>query len=131
MARHSGNGSYGNFRPCQDVRFTKNGPCIIDKGARYKLYATIHISHSSKILSVRSSAQPAAAWPEELSDLVGVPPFLACLADLGVHSLADFGENVDLEEVSHAERAPHSRTGIICSHCVRVVGPRPDHASGA
>ena len=28
--------------------------------------------------------------------------------------LADFGENVDLEEVSHAERAPHSRTGIIC-----------------
>ena len=75
--------------------------------------------------------QPAAAWPEELSDLVSVPPFAACLADLGVHSLADFGENVDLEEVRHAERAPHSHSGSICSHCVRAVGPRPDHASGA
>ena len=75
--------------------------------------------------------QPAAAWPEELSDLVSVPPFVACLADLGVHSLADFGENVDLEEVSQAECAPHSHTGTIYSHCMCAVGPRPDHASGA
>eukprot|EP01043_Picozoa_sp_COSAG02_P102305 COSAG02_NODE_38328_length_430_cov_1.030211_2_plen_55_part_01 len=45
--------------------------------------------------------------------MVSVPPFAACLADLGVHSLADFGENVDLEEVSHAERVPHSHTSTI------------------
>jgi hypothetical protein len=77
------------------------------------------------------SAQPAAAWPEELLGLVSVPPFVACLADLGVHSLADFGENVDLEEVSYAERAPHSHTGTVGSHSVRALGPRPDHASGA
>ena len=41
------NGSYGNFRPCLDVRFTKNVGCMIDRGARYKVYATIHTSQLS------------------------------------------------------------------------------------
>ena len=40
-------GSYGNFRPCLDVRFTKNVGCMIDRGARYKVYATIHTSQLS------------------------------------------------------------------------------------
>ena len=34
-------------RPCQDVRFTKNFGCMIDRGARYKVYATIHTSQLS------------------------------------------------------------------------------------
>ena len=41
------NGSSRNFRPCLDVRFTENRPCMIDRGARYKVYATIHTSQLS------------------------------------------------------------------------------------
>ena len=44
---YGGKGSYGNFRPCLDVRFTKNVGCMIDRGARYKVYATIHTSQLS------------------------------------------------------------------------------------
>ena len=39
-----------------------------------------------------------AAWPADLAELVGVPAFAACLADLEVNSLASFGESIDLEE---------------------------------
>eukprot|EP01043_Picozoa_sp_COSAG02_P015626 COSAG02_NODE_670_length_18676_cov_29.852029_1_plen_399_part_10 len=38
------------------------------------------------------------AWPKELAELTGIPSFAACLAELGVRSIADFGENVDLDE---------------------------------
>ena len=57
----------------------------------------------------QSSAAPvpaagsAAAWPAELKDLVSIPSFVSCLAEMGVHSFADFGENVDLEE-NHATK---------------------------
>jgi hypothetical protein len=57
-------------------------------------------------ISVASTAPPLAqaprvgAWPPELGDLMSVPSFVACLTGLGVHSLEDFGEQVDLEEVS-------------------------------
>ncbi len=40
----------------------------------------------------------ATAWPAELAELVSIPSFAACLAGLGVTSLAEFAENVDLEE---------------------------------
>jgi len=38
------NGSHSRNRPCQDVRFTKNGLCIIDREARYKVYAHTNTS---------------------------------------------------------------------------------------
>ena len=44
LMRTVGNGSHSRNRPCQDVRFTKNGLCIIDRGARYKVYAQTNTS---------------------------------------------------------------------------------------
>ena len=43
-------------------------------------------------------AAPAGAWPVELSELVSIPSFVACLAGLEVNSLADFAESIDVDE---------------------------------
>jgi hypothetical protein len=40
----------------------------------------------------------AGAWPAELTELVSIPPFAACLAELDVHSMADFAECIDVDE---------------------------------
>ena len=39
-----------------------------------------------------------AAWPAELQELVGLPPFAECLAALEIASLQDFLETFDAEE---------------------------------
>ena len=50
---------YGNFHsPCLDVRFTKNFGCMINRGARYKVYATIH---TSQLSTEWSDCHPARA----------------------------------------------------------------------
>ena len=54
------NRSYGNFRPCPDVQFTKNLHCMIDRGARYKVYATIGTPHSSLNSSPSGATAPPA-----------------------------------------------------------------------
>ena len=41
---------------------------------------------------------PADAWPPELADLVSIPSFKACLEELEVSSLADFGDCIDADE---------------------------------
>ena len=50
-----------------------------------------------------SPSAAAAAWPAELAELVSIPSFAACLAGMGVLSMADLGENVDLED-DHGEQ---------------------------
>ena len=39
-----------------------------------------------------------AAWPAELEELIGLPPFAECLASLEIASLQDFLETFDAEE---------------------------------
>ena len=39
-----------------------------------------------------------AAWPAELEELVGLPPFAECLISLEIASLQDFAETFDAEE---------------------------------
>jgi hypothetical protein len=41
---------------------------------------------------------PAGAWPAELAELMGIVAFVECLASLGVKSLADFADCIDVEE---------------------------------
>ena len=43
-------------------------------------------------------ADAIEARSAELAELVSIPSFAACLAGMGVLSMADFGENVDMEE---------------------------------
>eukprot|EP01047_Picozoa_sp_COSAG01_P115160 COSAG01_NODE_43808_length_426_cov_0.556575_2_plen_121_part_01 len=40
----------------------------------------------------------AAGWPLDLQELVGCPPVARYLAELGVRSLAEFGEVIDAAE---------------------------------
>ena len=39
-----------------------------------------------------------AAWPAELEELIGLPPFAECLISLEISSLQDFAETFDAEE---------------------------------
>ena len=58
----TGDGSYGNFSRRLDVRFTQNFGCMIDRGARYKVYATIHTSQLSTPLRQEGATRhPPAA----------------------------------------------------------------------
>ena len=54
------NGRDGKNGPCRDVRFTKNLQDIIDRGARYKVYASIHTSQLSNPL--RSEARATCCF---------------------------------------------------------------------
>jgi hypothetical protein len=40
----------------------------------------------------------APAWPGQLALLTGIPSFVECLASLEIHSLEDFGDNLDTDE---------------------------------
>ena len=40
----------------------------------------------------------AGAWPVELAELTSIPSFAAALAELEVHSIADFAECIDVDE---------------------------------
>ena len=40
----------------------------------------------------------AGAWPAELAVLTGIPGFVECLAGLEIHSLEEFGDNLDTDE---------------------------------
>jgi hypothetical protein len=40
-------------------------------------------------------------WPDELAELVTIPEFVTCLAELDVHKFDDFAENVDAEDEGH------------------------------
>ena len=44
------------------------------------------------------SAALVAAWPAELVELMSIPSFAACLAELEVKSLSDFAECFDIDE---------------------------------
>jgi hypothetical protein len=50
-----------------------------------------------------SSSASAAAWPTELVELVSIASFAACLAELDVHSMADFADCIDVDE-GHGEQ---------------------------
>ena len=45
-----------------------------------------------------SSPGPANAWPAELAELMSIPAFVACLAELDVHSMVDFADCIDVDE---------------------------------
>jgi hypothetical protein len=76
---------------------------------------TLGRSHSEPVASATIETQPAqpsvAGWPAALNDLVSVESFLACMKELDIHNLVDFGEIVDLDEVSRAESSAHSQFG--------------------
>eukprot|EP01044_Picomonas_judraskeda_P005374 COSAG03_NODE_504_length_7391_cov_53.058420_6_plen_692_part_00 len=55
------------------------------------------LANSSPLTPTRKNEN----WPDELAELVSIPEFVACLAELDIHTFDDFADNVDAEDEGH------------------------------